>query len=202
VVAVPAPTRTRAPALPVEERRAAIVKAALPLFLEQGSAVKTRDIADAAGIAEGTIFRVFSDKEELIDAVVAAALDHAPLEAALSRIDHSLPFETQLVKATEILRRRVEYVFRVYSAADKGSEARRPRTLRRQPTEVRELVAIFEPEAEHLRVTPSRAAELLRALTFSGTHPAFVIGKPLTSREIVSFLLDGIQAPGRGDGSC
>ena len=33
------------------------------------------EIADAIGIAEGTMFRVFSDKKSLIDAVLEAAMD-------------------------------------------------------------------------------------------------------------------------------
>ncbi len=62
-----------------------IVDAALPLVLEHGERVTTRQIADAAGIAEGTIFRVFADKDEVIAAVVAKAVDPAPLEEALAR---------------------------------------------------------------------------------------------------------------------
>ena len=42
-----------------------IVAATLPLLLEHGELVTTRQIAEAAGIAEGTIFRVFADKDEL-----------------------------------------------------------------------------------------------------------------------------------------
>ena len=73
----------RAAALPPEERRSMIVAATLPLLLEHGDRVTSRQIAEAAGIAEGTIFRVFADKDEIIVAVVEAALDPAPLEAAL-----------------------------------------------------------------------------------------------------------------------
>ena len=54
----------RAAALPADERRSMIVAAALPLLLEHGEMVKTRDIAAAAGIAEGTIFRVFATKDD------------------------------------------------------------------------------------------------------------------------------------------
>ena len=64
-----------------------IVEAMLPLLLEHGEMVTTRQIAEAAGIAEGTIFRVFADKDELIAAVVEHATDPAPIEQALAAID-------------------------------------------------------------------------------------------------------------------
>ncbi|HSS12164.1 MAG TPA: helix-turn-helix domain-containing protein, partial [Acidimicrobiales bacterium] len=84
-----------------------IVKATLPLLLENGEMVTTRQIADAAGIAEGTIFRVFADKDALIAAVVDAALDTGPLERELAAIDIQLPFEVCLAVAVEIVQRRV-----------------------------------------------------------------------------------------------
>jgi hypothetical protein len=33
----------------------------------------------------------------------------------------------------------------------------------------------------------------LRGLTFTGTHPSFAPGEPLSSEEIVAVLLDGIR---------
>src|SRR6185437_10931544 len=50
------PMSTRAPAMRAEERRAAIIAATLPLLLERGTNISTRQIAETAGIAEGTIF--------------------------------------------------------------------------------------------------------------------------------------------------
>ncbi len=64
--------------MPPEERRAAIVAATLPLLLERGLPLTTREIAEAAGIAEGTIFRVFPDKEAVVEATVEAAFDQGP----------------------------------------------------------------------------------------------------------------------------
>ena len=37
------------------------------------------------------------------------------------------------------------------------------------------------------------AAQLLRGLTFVGTHPALLVEEPLSTGEIVSVLLDGIR---------
>src|SRR3954454_10741580 len=93
---IPAAKSRRAAALPPEERRAAIVAAALPLLAAHGTAVTTREIAEAAGIAEGTIFRVFADKEALIRAAIEKAFDPAPLVAALEAIDRALPLDGRL----------------------------------------------------------------------------------------------------------
>jgi AcrR family transcriptional regulator len=192
-----APTRARAASLPIAERRAAIVAAALPLFLDQGGAITTREIAQAAGIAEGTIFRVFTDKNEVLDAIVDAALDPAPVEAALAAIDWALPFEGRLVAAVDILRARVEYVFRVLSMASNSLEGGRVGAPPRARPELHDLVRLFERESDRLRCSATQAAHLLRGLTFSGTHSSFVVGEPLTSEEIVSVLLDGVRHDSR-----
>ena len=86
----PAP-RTRAASMPFEERRRSIVDAAIPLLMEHGEQVTTRHVADAAGIAEGTLFRVFPDKDSLLSAVIDRILDPEPLEEALATIDAAQP---------------------------------------------------------------------------------------------------------------
>ena len=105
---------TRATALPPQERRAAIVAATLPLLLERGANVSTRQIAEAACVAEGTIFAVFPDKDAVVQAVVEAALDPEPTERELAAIDRSLSFEDQLVAAVGIMQRRTNKIWRLF----------------------------------------------------------------------------------------
>ena len=81
----------RAAPMAPDERRRAIVDAVVPLLLEHGDDVTTRQIAEAAGIAEGTIFRVFPDKAALLlaaaEEIINPATGRAELEAALAGLD-------------------------------------------------------------------------------------------------------------------
>ncbi|MBI3994149.1 MAG: TetR/AcrR family transcriptional regulator [Candidatus Lambdaproteobacteria bacterium] len=57
-----------------DERREAILKAAVPLFAQKGlHAVKTRELARAAGVSEALLFKHFASKE----ALYAAMQQHA-----------------------------------------------------------------------------------------------------------------------------
>jgi AcrR family transcriptional regulator len=71
--------------------------------LEQGLNVPTRDIAEAAGIAEGTLFRVFPTKQELIEAVLGEMLDPSELIRQLRAIDLRDPISQRVEQLVTIL---------------------------------------------------------------------------------------------------
>ena len=85
--------RERAKPLAPEDRREAILDAVIPLLRERGRAVSTKEIAEAAGVAEGTLFRAFGDKDALIRAAIERMFDPLPFRAALRAIDPDLPLE-------------------------------------------------------------------------------------------------------------
>src|ERR1700709_2749258 len=106
----------RAGRLPPDERRAAIVAASLPLVLQFGIDVSTRQIAEAADVAEGTIFRVFPDKEALMHAVLAEALDPEPTLRELAEVDRAQPPRSRLSAGVQIMQSRLAGVFGLLDA--------------------------------------------------------------------------------------
>ncbi len=175
----------------VEDRREAIVAAAVPLFLDGGVAVTTREVAEAAGIAEGTVFRAFADKRDLVGAVIAAAAVAAPLDEAMAAIDPDASFEERLVAAVDVLRQRVATYTKVMALA----EAAPPGALGPKggpPADLPRLTALLESDAARLRLEPAAAAHLLRGVIVANVHPSFHVGEPRTSVEIVELFLHGV----------
>lgn len=172
-----------------------IIEATLDLLIEHGEMVTTRQIADAAGIAEGTIFRVFADKDALIVAAIEVALDPGPLEVALLAIDRSVEFEETLEAAVRLIQQRVVNVWRLVS----GIGARFHDHLQRPMTDSDALVELVSRAQTRLSVEPQVAARLLRALTLSTTHP-MLAGQPMAAPEIVQLFLHGVCA--KGASSC
>jgi AcrR family transcriptional regulator len=191
------PKPKRASALPPDERRSMIVAATLPLLLEHGDRVTSKQIAEAAGIAEGTIFRAFTDKDEVIAAVIEAGLDPAPMEAALSTQLDGLEFEAAVAAAIEILQRRVIDVWRLVSSVG----AKYQDNTRRPMTDSEALIRLFETHRAHISVEPKVAARLLRALTLSTTHP-MLAGAPMSASEVFQLFVHGVGAEHTKEASC
>ena len=68
-----------------------------PVILARGAAVTSRELAEAAGVAEGTLFRVFTDKVTLVREAVLAAVDPADAIPEIEAIDRTLPLRDKLL---------------------------------------------------------------------------------------------------------
>jgi AcrR family transcriptional regulator len=182
------------------ERRTAIIDAARPLVMRHGSGVTTRQIAEAAGIAEGTIFRVFPDKDSVVQAVVAEVFDPEPTLRELAAVDRGLPLRERLTNATDVLQRRLSQVFGLLDALG-WIRPPEPDEHRPQPPAAindafrAAMVDIVGADELSLRVPATELAHVLRLLIFSATHPMISDGRPLTPEQIVTILLDGLARP-------
>lgn len=190
---MPPPPR-RAPPLAPEARRASIIAAALPLLRRYGPEVTTAQIAIAAGVAEGTLFRAFEDKDKLIAAAIESGFDPKPTELQLLQIDHALPLRDKLIAATDLLQRRVEGVWQLMMMIGRSVPPDPRHSIKDRDDGLRRAVeALIAPHADELRYEPAQVARFLRLLTVSATHPRIAEGIPLTSAEIVAIVLDGCR---------
>ena len=187
-----------------DDRRRAIVDAVVPLLLAHGDDVTTKQIADAAGIAEGTIFRVFPDKPALLLAAAEETMNPADggaeLEAALAGHDD---LRERVRITTERMIERSDRVMVVMMALRRIWMSQPPK--RRKPdgppaffAEANKnlqamLTRVFEPHRAELAVDPSTAATVLRTLVLGSRHPGVDPDTRLTAEQIVDVLLDGIR---------
>ncbi len=185
----------RAPALSRDDRRAAIIDATVPLLREHGRAVTTKQIAEAAGIAEGTIFRVFATKDAVIDAAIPQAFDRSRMLAELAAIDRSLPLRARLTAFVTVLQTQFVAIFDLMAALGFVAPPQPPAPDRKaawRESMRRATVGLVDPKADCLTVDAETLLRYVRLLTFSGSHPGIADGHLLTPAEIVDLVLDGM----------
>jgi AcrR family transcriptional regulator len=180
----------------VEDRRAMIIDAVIPLILKHGSSLTSRQIAEEAEIAEGTIFRAFGDKDSLIRAAVEKYFDPLPMRARLAGIDPEAPIHDKVRSIIEILQSRFSGVFSMMSAL--GHAARPPLQDDRSRTEYARVIAVLlQPDIELLNVPAERIGPLVRLVAFATALPPLNEKTTFTIDELTDFVLYGIAGQSR-----
>jgi AcrR family transcriptional regulator len=193
-----------------DERRKAIVQAMLPLLVERGDEITTRQVAEAAGIAEGTIFRVFPDKKALMLAAAEEAINPADGAAAWDEaMRENGPLRDKVVVAAQRVLDRMRMTMSVMFAVRRhlGSHEELHRhdkkhfgppqfVIDAQAELHRRLTGIFEAHRDELAVEPEVAAVALRSLIFGASRPELGMTPALTAEQIADLLLSGVATRG------
>ena len=214
-----APAKGRAAPLPPDERRAAILLAVQPVLLERGAAATTRELAEAAGVAEGTLFRVFTDKNTLVRQAVMAAVDPAAGVPEIKAVDMSLPLRDRLVVLMQLGLDRVENIMRwmqvlheVARADDVQPEDRLERMRAWQRSQepgtvaLREAVhAVLAPDADRLRLPVAEVDDLMVTVLLGAimrtadAHRRGLEPEPPDAARLVDLILHGVARPDATD---
>lgn len=166
-----------------------IVRAALDLFAEHGAGVSMEEIAQAAGLGVGTLYRHFPDRRTLVDGLAASTLDGLR-EHIRVQIGEDIP-------RWEVLLRVVRYCAGQPLALITSLAGSPPVPPSRAELvrDIDELLAGIVGEAQRegaMRrdVTPEQVVDLLNVMV---CRPGARFDDPLTT-----VMLDGLRAEAPG----
>lgn len=187
-----------------------VVRAAIPLLVEIGPSVTTLQIARAAGISEPTIFRAFTDKNDVLAACLAEVTDPRHVVDELATIEPTSPLAERLVCVIEVLRAQGERTGAVVNAVSLAGPARQRNHEALSAEERTRLAdsralsytllheavaAVVAPDTDALRVPVNDVAALVLAIVMSlgrGGPDTGIAG--ITTDGLADLILHGITA--------
>ena len=199
----PLPSRRPRRVLPAADRRQAILDAALDVFAEKGFAsARLEDVASRAGIAKGTIYLYFTDKQDLfrnlvtlaaapvLDRLTAIAAQDLPIALVLDGLFHLFRTEILGTRRKEIMRLvlteggRFPAIAELYHAQviSRGLPLMRP--MLQRAADRGELASDAAARFPHLVIAPLLAGLIWDGL-FSAFEPLDVEGLLNAHRELL-----------------
>lgn len=189
----PAPARERARPLPPDDRRAELIRCVIPLLKQHGGSVSTRRMAEACGVAEGTLFRAFGDKESLIAAAIESYFDPLPLATAIRSVDPALPVDRKIARVLELLHERFEGVVGLMSAL-RGTEGPPPIARAASGTWLEAFEELMAPHGDELRGSAATVGHYLRLVAFAAAIPPVTLPHAVAPGELLPLVLGGVLA--------
>jgi AcrR family transcriptional regulator len=175
-----------------------ILEAAREIFLAQGYSAKTAEIAERAGVSQGSIFKRFPTKEALFFAALEIRYPppwHSLLDASL---DNSDTREQVRVLAVAIIGEFAQMVPRMIAATGKRppSPSENPMHGMPEPLPVRDIRVLqqfFDRLAAEGRIRPCNTAHLAHTLLGAlSQHPLFAVltGSEMPAQQLRAYAID------------
>lgn len=181
-----------------DARRRTLVDATRSLLAEHGPDVSTRRIAEAAGVAEGTIFRVFETKQDLIEAVIADSFTADAVVAAIEAIPEADTLRALVKAMLRVLLDDMESNRAVMDLLSRPAIAEKMRQLGASRTKRGRAVGIAVARrlaafADQITLPLPKAALFVSAMAFLGASylPSAVVFDDLD--DLTTVLLHGIS---------
>ncbi|WP_415088400.1 TetR/AcrR family transcriptional regulator [Micropruina sp.] len=197
---------SRANPMSPDERRRALIEATRPLLLEHGLNITTRQIAECADVAEGTIFRAFGTKQNLIEAVVEDCLAPGPVVTAIDAIPEDLGLEDTVAWIVKVLHARIRQVRSLMAAISHTSQphGKRPRPPHRDyHLAVDEaMTRVLSRFDDQLTVGTPTACWAISAMAFAAVMPFNDHPDAAEPRQLARLVLHGIATESTEDTTC
>ncbi len=167
-------------------------------MLAHGGTVTTRQIADTCGVAEGTLFRVFETKEDLVTAVIDDILDPESVVASLRSIDPHATLADAVRRIVEIIgdegRQIRALMMAMHLRAGQGTggppepdPTSHQKLMRRHAAVASTLTEVVGRYGPHLRVSAHVAGAFIQATTVATSMPG--MPEELRTPETLAGLL-------------
>ena len=191
-----------------DDRRAAIIAATREVIARQGVGFTTREVAEAAGVAEGTLFRAFASKDDLLGAVVDDLLDVTLTCERIESLGRDNTLEEQVGAVVAAVGDQVSAVHGAELAMAcmsrlpdgtapmahlRGLPGPAASTVRASFDRLRAAVTgALAPYEARLRFSPEQVASWVWLSALAAAHPFWARIAHLNSDEVVHLLVHGI----------
>lgn len=191
----------------VRATRLRVIDAAKELFLEQGYPATTLEsVADVAGVALPTLYRLFGSKRALLTAVLevsfvgddepVAFADRPAVKAALSDPDPTRLLDAFAAIASEFMERSSGMLHALATAAQVDTEAADLLSeIRRQrhTGQSRIVAALVERGALDPRLDPAEACDFVYLLWSPDTHRTLTVDRGWTPQQYEAWLARALR---------
>lgn len=176
------------------QRQEQILDDVLDIVLDRGVSVTSRELAEAAGVSEGTLFKVFETKENLLRSLAAK---HGGMADGVGEWLATIDAETMSLEALvhgiidnaiAQYRRSFELFYALGPYMDKPDRE----TIVQFERELESWIEALRPHATRLRATPESAASILRMHAVAASDITAVWGQPISPSEHADIFLHGI----------